>query len=62
MNVCSAVLGSAFKDWVAEQIEDRNAIMAEKKEIMIAMDPHMMAKFTASTHVSRKCDLPLHGH
>ena len=28
--------------------------MAEKKEIMISMDPVMAAKFEASTHVSRK--------
>ena len=54
VNVCAAVLGDVFKAWVAEQVEDRNALMAEKKEIMIAMDPRMAAKFTASTHVSRK--------
>ena len=29
--------------------------MAEKKELMIAMDPAMAAKFSASIHVSRKC-------
>ena len=28
--------------------------MAEKKEIMIQMDPSMAAKFAASTHVSSK--------
>ena len=39
MNVCAAVVGQDFKEWVAEQIEDRNALMAEKKEIMISMDP-----------------------
>ena len=54
MNVCSAVIGKDFKDWVAAQIEERNAIMAEKKEIMISMDPVMAAKFEASTHFSRK--------
>ena len=54
MNVCAAVIGSDFKDWVADQIEERNALMAEKKEIMISMDPVMAAKFAASTHCSRK--------
>ena len=54
MNVYSAVIGKDFKDWVSAQIEERNAIMAEKKEIMISMDPVMAAKFEASTHVSRK--------
>ena len=52
MNVCTAVLGPSFKDWVHEQIEERNEIMAEKKEVMISMDPLMLAKFNQSTHVS----------
>ena len=55
VNVCAAVVGQPFKDWVSDQVEDRNAIMAEKKEIMIAMDPQMAAKFQASSHISRKC-------
>ena len=54
VNVCAAVIGEAFKDWVCDQVEERNALMAEKKEVMIAMDPQMAAKFSASTHVSRK--------
>ena len=56
VNVCATILGSEFKDWVQEQVEDRNALMAEKKEIMISMDPHMADKFAASSHVSRKFD------
>ena len=55
VNVCAAVIGADFKHWVQDQIEERNALMAEKKEIMISMDPEMAAKFAASTHVSRKC-------
>ena len=54
VNVCAAVIGADFKHWVQDQIEERNAIMAEKKEIMISMDPVMAEKFAASTHVSRK--------
>ena len=54
VNVCAAVLGDPFKDWVIEQVEERNALMADKREVMIAMDPAMAAKFAASTHVSRK--------
>ena len=60
VNVCAAVIGEPFKQWVRDQIEERNELMAEKKEIMIAMDPQMAAKFQASTHVSRKCSPPLH--
>ena len=54
VNVCAAVLGQDFKEWVTEQIEERNAIMAEKKEVMISMDPLMASKFEQSTHFSRK--------
>ena len=49
MNICTVVLGDRFRKWVAEQIEDRNAAMAEKRELMIAMDPALAAKFQAST-------------
>ena len=56
VNVCTAVIGDAFRDWVAQQIEERNALMAEKREFMIAMDPQLAAKFQASTHVSRKSE------
>ena len=61
VNVCAAVLGQDFKDWVSDQVEERNALMAEKRELMIAMDPAMAAKFEASTHISSKYrTLPLH--
>ena len=33
--------------------------MADKRDLMIAMDPHMAAKFQASTHMSRKYHEPL---
>ena len=62
MNICAAVIGADFKEWVAEQVEERNAVMAQQKEVMISMDPVMAAKFAASSHVSRKCDLCLLGH
>ena len=54
LNVCAAVIGQPFRDWVTEQVEARNALMSQKKEMMIAMDPEMASKFAASTHVSRK--------
>ena len=52
MNVCAYVLGDLFKGWVKHQVEERNAEMCAKKEMMISMDPEMAAKFRASTHVS----------
>ena len=54
VNVFTAVLGQNFKNWVQQQMEERNALMCEKNEMMIALDPEMAAKFEASTHVSRK--------
>ena len=54
VNVCAVILGSEFKAWVSHQVEERNAVMCAKKEMMISMDPDMAAKFQASTHVSRK--------
>ena len=54
INVCAAVIGQPFKDWVYDQVEERNVLMTKKREMMISMDPQMAAKFNASTHVSRK--------
>ena len=55
VNVIAAVLGTPFKKWVGQQVEERNALMAEKRELMISMDPEMAQKFVNSTHVSSKC-------
>ena len=54
INVCAIVIGKPFKTWVKDQVEERNAIMAKKKDVMIEMDTMMAAKFEASTHFSRK--------
>ena len=54
VNVCAAVINQPFKDWVGEQVEDRNQHMAEKRDMMISMDPVMAEKFQNSTHISRK--------
>jgi len=37
-----------------DQVEERNILMQQKKEMMITMDPAMAAKFGESSHVSRK--------
>ena len=54
INVCAAVIGQPFKDWVYDQVEERNVLMTKKREMMITMDPMMAQKFQASTHVSCK--------
>ena len=37
-------------------------LMADKKEVHIAMDPQMAAKFAASSHVSSKYILKMYGY
>ena len=54
VNVCAAVVGQPFKQWVGAQVEDRNEQMADKRDMMISVDPMIAAKFHASTHISRK--------
>ena len=54
INVCAAVINQPFKEWVGEQVEDRNQLMAEKRDMMISMNPVMASKFQNSTHISRK--------
>ena len=54
IDVCATVLGDNFREWVHDQVEERNHDMAIKKEMMISIDPQMAAKFQASTHVSCK--------
>ena len=61
VNIVAAVAGQQFKNWVTHQVEERNAEMAEKRELMISMDPEMAQKFASSTHVSRKYIRRLNG-
>ena len=53
-NVCATVLGTAFTDWVKEQIEERNEAVKEKGEMNIELDPDIAAAFKASSSVSCK--------
>ena len=48
INVCVAVIGKPFKDWVYDQVEERNLLMTRKREMMITMDPMMAQKFQAN--------------
>ena len=57
VNICAAVIGQPFRDWVAAQAEANNVKMSAKKNDMISMDPAMAAKLMASTHVTRKYPL-----
>ena len=54
VDICAAIIGQEFREWVEDCKEERNEAMAQKREMMIDMDPEMAARFKASTHVSRK--------
>ena len=53
-NVCATVLGDEFSDWVKYQVKVRHEKVADKKDIMISMDPEMAKIFQESTAVSSK--------
>ena len=38
-NICAAVMGAAFREWVSIRIEERNEEMADNRNLMIHMDP-----------------------
>ena len=45
VNVCYSVIGNDFKDWVVDQMEERNAVMADKRGEMIDMDPMIAQRY-----------------
>ena len=53
-NVAYSVMGDQFSDWVEQQIEERNARIAEQGNLLMEMDPEVYAAFEASTNVASK--------
>ena len=51
VNVCATVLKEEFTKWVKLQVWARHEKVAVKKDVMIKMDPQMLAIFQASTAV-----------
>ena len=54
VNVAYSILDDLFADWVKEQIEERNAKVAEKGNLMIELDSEIHQAFLESSAVSRK--------
>ena len=48
------MIGESFENWVREQIDERNKKIAEKRDIMIAIDPEIAKVFNNSKFVSCK--------
>lgn len=44
-NVCATVIKEQFAKWVKEQVENRHEKVADKKDIMIKMDPRIAEIF-----------------
>ena len=53
-NVIHTIVGRPFREWIDRQLEEKNAELAEKKEMNIELDPEIEAIFKASTAVSGK--------
>ena len=54
INVIYSLCGDSFREWVSQQVKDRNDSLAEKRDLMIAMDPEIAAAFGNSANISSK--------
>ena len=54
INVAYSGIGDDFSVWVKKKVEARNAKVTKEKNLMVDMDPEILAAFQASTHISRK--------
>ena len=54
VNVVATILQDVFDKWVKLQVWARHEKVAVKKDMLIQMDPEMLAIFQASTAVSSK--------
>ena len=54
INVAYSGIGDDFSVWAQKQINARNAKVTKEKNMMVNIDPEVLAAFNASTHVSRK--------
>ena len=52
MNVCYAVVGKQFAEWLKKQVSDRNHAIAVKRDMFANLDPTIAAKLQESNHVS----------
>ena len=53
-NVGATIIGSAFLDWVGQNIKARNDNVCKEKGMLIHMDPRVAEAFHQSSAVSRK--------
>ena len=54
INVIYSLCGDDFREWVSQQVKDRNEKLAEKRDLMIDLDPDIAAAFRDSAYISSK--------
>ena len=55
INVIYSVIGKPFRQWVSEAIKKRNAKLADKRDLMIELDPEIAKAFRSSVNINSKC-------
>ena len=53
-NVAYTVIGQEFQDWMLDRVEQRNEKVKNEKDMLVELDPEILAIFQASTAVSGK--------
>ena len=54
VNVIYTLVGEAFGTWVSELVKGRNDYVAEKRDLIIELDPQIAAAFRNSVNISSK--------
>ena len=54
LNLATTVVGRPFEKWISQQVETRNAKVAQDQNLMVDLDPDVYEAFVNSTHVSSK--------
>ena len=54
LNVVYSVVGEPFLEWVRKEIASRNEKLAERRQMLIEMDPEIAKAFHASRNISSK--------
>ena len=54
INVVYSVIGEPFRQWVSTTIKKRNDELADKRDLMIELDPEIAKAFRSSVNISSK--------
>ena len=57
LNLATTVLGKVFEKFISEQVEARNAKVAQDQHLLVDLDADVYQAFMNSTHISSKLAL-----